>query len=172
MIPETAPDRPLTTLLRLQAGAGVIAFAAAVAGVFLAGNDGSPTWLGLIIVVGVGFISTFAVRWYRQRPIEVGHFDVYRQTVVVRLLIALAASVVGAVMSIVGESPWPAVVGGMTSIMALALAPVSAEDYDRHQRIFIEQSEPPPEEVWNTADPDAAAPWDVLEEGHGHGMKG
>ena len=172
MNPQQAPDRALATLVKLQAAAGALAFVVAAAGVFLAGDDGVPTWLGLLVVGGVGVISGFSVRWYRQRPIEVGRFDAYRQTALVRILIALDVSVIGAVMSLVGESTWPAVVGGMTSIVLLALAPVSDEDYERHQTAFIEQSEPPPEEVWNTADPEEVPPWDQLEEGHGHGMKG
>jgi hypothetical protein len=88
----------------------------------------------------------------------------------VRFLIAADTAVVGAVMTFVGASVWPAVVGGMISIINLALAPVSEDDYIRHQIIYIEDNVEVPEEKWGEADPKAVTPWEDLEEGHGHGL--
>ena len=171
VIPQPAPDKPLALLVRLQPVIGGAAFLMAVAAV-VAGGDGSvPTWLGLVVTIGVGLIAGFAVRWYRRRPIAIGDFDEYRKTVLVRAAISIDPAVAGTVMAFVGDSVWPAVIGAMISIVNVAMAPVSEDDYERHQIISIEEAQEVPEDEWGTADPKAVAPWDQLEEGHGHGMQ-
>jgi hypothetical protein len=168
MIPQQAPERPLAVLVALQTVAGIAAFVMALVAALFGGGGSVPTWLGLIVTVGVGVLSAFSVRWFRRRPIPVGAFDAYRQTALVRFLIAIDPAVVGTIMSFAGESVWPAVVGAMIAVITLALAPASAEDYVRHQIISIEEAQQVPEEEWGIADPNAVPPWDQLEEGHGH----
>ena len=160
----------MATLTALHKATGIAALVIAVVAVIFGGEGSVPTWLGLIVTVGVGMVAAFSARWYRRRPIDVGDFATYRQTIIVRWAIAIDSTVVGAVMSFVGESPWPAVVGGMITIVVLALAQVSEEDYMRHQIISIEGAQEVAEEEWGAADPQAVPPWDQLEEGHGHGM--
>jgi len=171
VIPQQAPERPIATLNALQSAAGVAAFVIAVVAVIFGGDGSVPGWLGLIVTVLAGIIAAFSVRWYRNRPIEIGDWKTYQQTTIVRFAIAIDPAVIGAVLTFVGDSPWPAVVGGILSIVGLALAPVSNDDYIRHQIIYIDENVEVPAEKWGTADPDAVPPWDILEEGHGHGMQ-
>ena len=170
VIAQPAPEKPIAVLSAVQSGVGFAALVITVLAVVLGGDGSVPTWLGLIVVALVSVIAVFSVRWYHRRPIRVGDFHNYQGTAIVRLAIAADPAVVGAVMTFVTPSVWPAVVGFAATIASLALAPVSAGDYERHQKIFIEENAEVPAEVWNTADPSKVAPWDQLEEGHGHGM--
>jgi hypothetical protein len=170
MVPEQAPDRPLGLLNAVQSAVGIAAFAIAIVAVVFGGDGSVPGWLGLIVTIGVGIISAFAVRWYRRRPIEVGNWKSYQDTVLVRFAISAETAAIGAVMTFVGDSVWPAVVGGVFAIINLALAPASADDYLRHQLIYVEENTEVPEEKWGEADPEAVTPWEQLEEGHGHGL--
>ena len=160
----------MATLNAIQSATGVAAFVITVVAVIFGGDGSVPGWLGLIVTVGAAVIAGFSVRWYRRRPVEVGAWESYRQTAVVRFAIAIDPAIIGALMTFVGDSAWPAVVGGISSIMNLALAPVSDDDYQRHQIVYIEGAQIVAEEKWGEADPESVTPWEDLEEGHGHGL--
>ena len=167
-------NAPTTDLRRLQiiyGAAIVLSLGPLVAGIALTLADqsgGIPAWVALPPVLIVGAIALLAVRYWRRRPIPPGDWGAYAQTARFRIAIALIPAVVGLIFAQLAAEGWIATVGGVLSLAALAAAPTSETDYQRHQELYVEEGELPAEEKWGAAGPDEVAPWDDEHGEHGH----
>lgn len=168
-----APPDQLRRLQVFHGAAAALSLGPLVAGILLTQVDqsgGIPAWVAVIPVLLVGAIALLAVRYWRRRPIAPGDWDAYAQTARFRIAMALTPAVNGLLFAQLASAGWIAAAGSLLSLAALAMAPTSEADYERHQALYVEQGEVPADELWGAAGPDEVAPWEDEHGGHGHGL--
>jgi hypothetical protein len=168
-----APPVQLRRLQITHGAAAALSLGPLVAGILLTQVDqsgGIPGWVAVVPVVIVAIVALLAVRYWRRRPIPPGDWDTYAQTARFRIAVALTPAVTGLLFAPLAAEGWIAAVGSLFSLVALAVAPTSEADYERHQELYLEQGEIPADEMWGAAGPDEVAPWDDEHGDHGHGL--
>lgn len=168
-----APPDQLRRLQIIHGAAAALSLGLLVAGILLAQVDqsgGIPAWVAVVPVVIVAVVALLAVRYWRRRPIPPGDWDTYAQTARFRIALALTPAVTGLIFAQLAAEGWIAALGGVFSLVALAIAPTSEADYGRHQGLYLEEGEMPAEEKWGEAGPDEVAPWEDEHGDHGHGL--
>ena len=168
-----APPEQLRRLQMIHGAAAVLSLGPLVVGILLTQADqsgGIPAWVAVAPVVIVAIIALLAVRYWRRRPIQPGDWESYAQTARLRIALALTPAVTGLIFAQLAAEGWIATVGSVFSLAALAIAPTSEADYERHQALYVEEGEMPPEEKWGEAGPDEVTPWEDEHGEHGHGL--
>ena len=136
---------------------------------FDASRSNAPAWLPITIVVVIGAFSIFTVFFQRIRPVAPGSIRGYRKVIARRVWYSVIPAIVGMVLFAVTGHPSAVLVGALVALPCLAFSIPTQNDFIRHQEIWNERLPLPPSKVWGTADPDAIAPWEDPDGGHGHG---
>lgn len=133
-------------------------------------GSGIPVWLSAGIVVATGVVATFTSAWFGLRPVEPGQWRLYQGNAIFRSALGLDPTIIASILALVAGPWWLIPIGVTISVFSLARSVPGSDDYERHQRIWLDRHAMPATDVWGTADPEAIPPWEDPEGGHGHGL--